>query len=357
MKGWDDGMKRLGKTFFAAVLALTLLGTAASASGYGTPDGPFSAELLGDYLPALSTYMVTGDVMVDSHKAMLSRFGDFSKTYGCHVYIWQWKTLESSGYASFDDAVTEMSQRAADDTVCVVYIDNLKKAYVQVGDGLVPEADVDSLADTLLRGREEEPFFRFASFYNALCGMVGREKGTYVTGTFLATKQIDQEGLEEIMAPLHEAFPGYIWVDYNSGDFEPGTEYSVLRNSREIDYDATYALWEHEQEFYFNDALYLSYYSQTGTAFLDFGKNTGVTLSDERLRELEAAFEPSTDDDAAGFRSGVENLTAVLAKMDIHSGPSEGSGMLIPALAISGAVVLVVPAVLIFRKKKGKTAS
>lgn len=350
-------MKKLGKTFLAVVLALTLLGTAASASGYGTPDGPFSAELLGDYLPALSTYMVTGDVMVDSHKAMLSRFGDFSKTYGCHVYLWQWETLESSGYASFDDAVTEMSQHAADDTVCVVYIHSLEKAYVQVGDGLAPEADVDSLAETLLHSGEEAPFFRFASFYNALCGMVGREKGTYVTGSYLATKQIDQAGLEEIMAPLHEAFPGYIWVDYNSGDLEPGTEYSVLRNSREIDYDATYALWEHEMEYYFKDALYLSYYSQTGTALLDFGENTGVALTDERLRKLEAAFSPSTSGDAAGFRGGVENLTAVLAEMDLHSGQTEGSGMLIPALAIIGAIMLIALALLFLRKKKGKTTS
>lgn len=357
MKGWDDEMRKLGKTFLAAVLALTLLCTAVSASGYGTPDGPFSAEQLGDYLPALSTYKVIGDVMVDSYKVILSRFTDFSKAYGCHVYLWQWETLESSGYASFDDAVAEISQYAAADTVCVVYIHNLKQAYVQVGSGLVPEADVDSLADTLLRDGEEEPFFRVASFYNALCKMVGREKGTYVTGSYLAAKQIDQEGLEEIMVPLHEAFPGYIWVEYYSGDCEPGTEYSVLRNSREIDYDATYALWEHELEYYFKDAIYLSYYSQTGTAFLDFGENTGVVLPDERILELEAAFGPSTDSDAAGFRAGVENLAAVLAEMDLHSGRSEGSGMLIPVLVIFGVVMFVALAALLLRKIKAKTTS
>ena len=159
------------------------------------------------------------------------------------------------------------------------------------------------------------------------------------------------------MVPLHEAFPGYIWVEYFSGNYEPGTEYSALRNSREIDYDATFVLWEHELEYYFQDAIYLSYFSQTGTAFLDIGKNTGVALSDKRLRELEAAFGPSTDGDAAGFRAGVENLAAVLAEMDLHSGRSEGSGMLIPALAIVGTVMLVALAVLLLRKKKGKAAS
>ncbi len=112
--------KKLGKTFLVVVLALTLLGTAASASRYGTPDFPFSTKLRGDYLPALSTFMVIGDVMVDSYKVMLSRLVEFSKAYGCHVYLWQWETLESSGYASFDDAVAEISQHAAADTVCVV---------------------------------------------------------------------------------------------------------------------------------------------------------------------------------------------------------------------------------------------
>lgn len=347
--------KKLGKTFLAVVLALTLLGTAASASRYGTPDFPFSAKLRGDYLPALSTFMVIGDVMVDSYKVMLSRLVEFSKAYGCHVYLWQWETLESSGYASFDDAVAEISQHAAADTVCVVYIHNLKQAYVQVGDGLVPEADVDSLVDTLLRDGEEEPFFRIASFYNALCKMVGREKGTYVTGSYLATKQIDQKRLEEIMVPLHEAFPGYIWVEYFSGNYEPGTEYSALRNSRKIDYDATYVLWEHELEYYYQDAIYLSYFSQTGTAFLDFGENTGVALPDERILELEAAFGPSSDSDAAGFRAGVENLAATVAEMDLHSGRSEGSGMLGPVLVIFGVVMFVALAALLLRKIKAKT--
>ena len=350
-------MKRLGKTFLAAVLVLTLLGTAASASRYGTPDGPFSAELLGDYLPALSSFMVTGNVMTDSHKTILSRLGDISQAYGCHIYLWQWATLESSGYASFDDAVAALSPHAAADTVCAVYIHDLKKAYVQVGDGLVPGADVAPLTDVLLRDEgEDEPFSRIASFCNALCQMVGRGKGAYVTGSYLATDQLDQAELEKLMVPLHEAFPGYVWVNYYSGDLVPGTEYSVLRNSRETDYDAAYALWEHELEYYFRDAVYLSYFSQTGTALLDFGEDTGIVLSDEQVRELEAAFGPSADGDAAGFRAGIDLLAATLAEMDRSGGPSEDVEFPPLALAGIGVVLLLALAVLLLRKKKGNAA-
>lgn len=346
-------IKRCGRTLLAAVLALMLLGTAAFASNYGTPDGPFSAELLGDYLPALSTFMVTGSVMTDSHKTMLARFGDFSEAYSCHVYVWQWATLENSGYASFEDAVAAMEPHAADNTVCVVYLHSPRKAYVRVGAALTPEADADALADKLLHG-DAEPFPRFAAFYDALCETVGRAKGTYVTGNLLSTTQLDRQGLEQIMVPLHEAFPGYIWVDYSSDGGAAGTEYSVLRHSREIDYNATYALWEHPLEYYFEDALYLTYYSQTGTAFLDFGKNTGVKLSDKQLRELEAAFAPSADGSGAdGFRAGTDRLAAALAKMDLRSGQSGPSGWLIAALAVAGAAVLVV-LLLLLRRKKGK---
>ncbi len=61
--------------------------------------------------------------------------------------------------------------------------------------------------------------------------------------------------------------------------------------------------------------------------------------------------------DAAGFRAGVENLAAAVAEMDLHSGRSEGSGMLSPVLVIFGVVMFVALAALLLRKIKAKTTT
>lgn len=117
----------------------------------------------------------------------------------------------------------------------------------------------------------------------------------------------------------------------------------MLRRDRELDYDEIYALWENKLEDYFQDAIYITYFGKTGSVLIDIGEQTGVQLSNRQIQELEAAFQPGTDEgDTAGFAAGVSALTSAVANADngISSGVLIGVGTVVVLLLIGGILFL-----------------
>lgn len=117
----------------------------------------------------------------------------------------------------------------------------------------------------------------------------------------------------------------------------------MLRRDKGLDYDEIYALWENKLEYYFQDAIYITYFGKTGTVLIDIGEQTGVQLSNRQIQELEAAFQPGTDEgDAAGFAAGVSALTSAVANADngISSGVLIGVGAVVVLLLIGGFLFL-----------------
>ena len=117
----------------------------------------------------------------------------------------------------------------------------------------------------------------------------------------------------------------------------------MLRRDKELDYDEIYALWENKLEYYFQDAIYITYFGKTGSVLIDIGEQTGVQLSNRQIQELEAAFRPGTgESDAAGFAAGVSALTNAVANADngISSGVLIGVGAVVVLLLIGGVLFL-----------------
>lgn len=117
----------------------------------------------------------------------------------------------------------------------------------------------------------------------------------------------------------------------------------MLRRDKGLDYDEIYALWENKLEYYFQDAIYITYFGKTGSVLIDIGEQTGVQLSNRQIQELEAAFQPGTDEsDAAGFAAGVSALTSAVANADngISSGVLIGVGAVVVLLLIGGILFL-----------------
>lgn len=117
----------------------------------------------------------------------------------------------------------------------------------------------------------------------------------------------------------------------------------MLRRDKGLDYDEIYALWENKLEDYFQDAIYITYFGKTGSVLIDIGEQTGVQLSNRQIQELEATFQPGTDEgDAAGFAAGVSALTSAVANADngISSGVLIGVGAVVVLLLIGGVLFL-----------------
>lgn len=291
----------------------------------------------GDYIEGLSSFGVKGQVATDGFGHLMSRFDRFAQKYECNIYLWAWQSLESSGYDSFDAAKKELEQNTSEDTVCILYLGDSNEGYIHVGQQVVPNFDTAALTEVLCREDAPDAYYRVAGVFDALCSMAGEITGSYVTTIYNANGEISDEAIEQAVLSLHDVFSGYLCVDVY---WESEDENSVLRRDRELNYDEIYALWENELEYYFQDAIYITYFGKTGSAFIDIGEQTGIRLSDRQLEELEAAFQPGTDEgDSTGFAAGVSALTNAVANADngISSGVLIGVGAAAVILLAGGA--------------------
>lgn len=300
----------------------------------------FSVDTRGDYLPTLSTFGVTGEVMEDSHRNIFHRFTHFAEAYDATIQLWLWNTLDGV-YSSFDEAKADIAQYAEADAVCILYADDIGQAWVHIGGDIAPRVMEEELTALLLK--DEEPYDKLVGVFDTLCAAVGSSTGRYVTGYSMLPGDEARLAVEEALIPLHEAFSGYVFVDYYSGtELE---ERSVLRHLRDIDYDEVYAAWEHELDYYYRDAIYITYYSETGTAFVDIGEDTGIQLSQQKLERIESAFAPASGADQAGFAAGISALADAAAA----PGGAPTVGILL------GAAVLMLLIILGVARRKKRT--
>ena len=294
----------------------------------------------GDYIEGLSSFGVTGQVAADGFQHLMSRFDRFAQKYECSIYLWAWQSLDKSGYDSFDAAKEALEENIAEDTVCILYLSDTNEGYIHVGSDVLPNFDTAALTEVLCREDAPNAYYRMAGVFDALCSMAGKSTGDYVTAIYNANGDVSDEAIEQAVLPLHEVFSGYLCVDFY---WESEEENSVLRRDRELDYDEIYALWENKLEYYFQDAIYITYFGKTGSVLIDIGEQTGVQLSNRQIQELEAAFQPGTDEgDAAGFAAGVSALTSAVANADngISSGVLIGVGAVVVLLLIGGILFL-----------------
>ena len=295
----------------------------------------------GDYIEGLSSFGVKGQVAADGFQHLMSRFDRFAQKYECNIYLWAWQSLESSSYDSFDTAKKELEQNIAEDTVCILYLGDTNEGYIHVGNDVVPNFDTAALTEVLCRKDAPDAYYRMAGVFDALCSMAGESTGDYITAIYNANSDLSDEAIEQTVLPLHKVFPGYLCVDVY---WESEDENSVLRRDSELDYNEIYALWENELEYYFQDAIYITYFGKSGKALIDIGEQTGIQLSDRQIEELEAAFQPGTDErDAAGFAAGVSALRDAVANADkgIRSDVLIGAGAVVVILLAGGAIFLL----------------
>lgn len=323
-------MKRTLSIFLAGFLLAALLPGGAARALSARAD-TFSVDTRGDYLPTLSTFGVTGEVMEDSYRNIFHRFTHFAETYDAHIQLWLWNTLEGV-YGSFDEAKAELSQYAEADAVCLLYVDDIGQAWVHIGGEIAPGIMEEELAALLLA--DGEPYDKLVGVFDTLCAAAGSSTGRYVTGFSMAPTDEARPAVDEALVPLHEVFSGYVFVDYYDGTHDE--ERSVLRLLRDIDYDEVYAAWEHEMDYYYRDAIYITYYSETGTAFVDVGEDTGIQLSQRKLEEIERAFAPASGADQSGFAAGVTALADAVTGTD-----SAPTVMVLLAVAAAAALLVI----------------
>ena len=295
-------------------------------------------QISGDYLPPYSFYgtdWVNGKFLGNGYSHMSDRFDVFANEYECDCYIGLWSSLEKSGFDSFEDLIESWSQYYMDDdTVCILYIDETKDAYVHVGENITQQFDADGFINVLCEEEEKDEFYRIADAFDNLCDQVGQGTGEYPAKVTGIGGSLDEKAVKDALIPLHEVFSGYVCVDYYIGDATDQT--SMLRRSREIDYDAEFDVWEHELEYYYYDTIYITYYSDTGKAYIDIGKNTGIGLSNRNIENIEAVFEAATgENDFSGFSSGV---TALAEKI---SDPDAGVEIILVGVVLAAAALLV----------------
>lgn len=238
-----------------------------------------------------------------------------------------------------------MEEYAGENAVCILYFGDLNEAYVHVGSGVIPDYDTGRLKELLCAPVEVDEFSQFVSVFDTLSADAGKATGKYAT-YIERPDEVEEEDVRAAVKPLHEVFPGYVCVDYRSTRYETFT--SVLRAFREIDYDEEYALWEHEMDYYYRDAIYITYYGDTGGAFIDIGEDTGIKLSDSEIQQLEAAFKAASDkSDCSGFAAGVTALAEAVAA---PAGSGGENGVVV--IAAAAAVVLLAGVVLVKVKKR-----
>lgn len=268
----------------------------------------------GDYIQGLSSFEVTGNVAVDGYIHILGRFDRVAQKYSCNIYLWAWKSLESSGYNSFDDAVKEMKINALDNTICIVYLEDSNEGYIHVGEKIVPDFNTAALTEVLCRKNVSDAYYRMIGVFDTLCHMIGEYTGTYVSAIYNANGDVTDEAIEKAILPLHKVFPGYICVDFC---WESEDENSVLRRTKEMDYDKIYELWENKLDYYFQDAVYITYYGKSGKTFIDIGEQTDIKLSKSQIDKLESTFQPAENErDSSGFSTGVLAVTDSITNLD-----------------------------------------
>lgn len=295
-------MKKTCYLFLLNFSLIFFLGSAASAeSDY------HEIKISGDYIQPLSTLDVTGDVMENAYHHLLSRFLAFSEEYDCDVYLWMWKTEAAGTYGSFEQTKQAIENQADADSVYILYMDDIKKAYVHMGDDVVPDYDTSQLIQILCEDTDKDGYDKIVRVYDQLCSSANALTGKYVTHLYTGY-DMDRQAVKDAAIPIHEVFPGYVCIDYFGED--TGAETSVLRNSQNIDYDNEFAKWEHKLEYYFRDTVYITYFAKTGRAFIDIGEETPIHLSKKTLEKIETSFSPSTPDDISGFQEGIAELAA-----------------------------------------------
>lgn len=339
-------MKRLSLTLLLVTALMALSGISVKAMTTGP--GPCSVEIRGDYLPALSTFGVSGKVMTtDSQKSIFYRFVDLAKPLNAHVRLWLWSSLESIScdYDSFDAAVDAIVEYATNDAVCILYIADMNKAYAHVGEQVIPDYDTAKLVDILQRDKVVGEFNKLAGVFNALCADAGQATGKYATHVSMQAREVSEEEIREAMDPLHEVFSGYICIDYRATRHETFT--SILRYFRGINYDEEYDLWEHEMDYYYKDAIYITYYGDTGDVFIDIGEDTSIKLSEKEIEKLESTFVAASDaSDSSGFAAGVAALAEAVAASD-----EKGVVGTIAGISTAVVILLAVCTVVIVKKK------
>lgn len=341
-------MKKSGKILTVLALLLSLCAVPVSAAVTGGED--YSLQFSGDYLPALTAITAPGSRAADDYQLMFGRFKFFSQEYYCRTYLYLWNSLEDSRYTSFEEAQADIAQYVAEDSVCILYFGAEDLAWAHVGGAVIPGFDAGEV-EKLLHTDAEDEFYKVAAVFNALCDAAGEATGHYVNGAELGLSADWQElegevkaRMDEVLLSLHEVFPGYVYVDFRNGEDQEGT--SLLRKMGELDYDEIYDHWLHKLDYYFRDAIYITYYSGSGQAYLDIGENAGIQLSQRDIEKVEKAFQPAQEaGDLSGFSAGIGALTETIAR--------EESGLAVGPVVAAAALLLVVGAVLII-KRKGK---
>ena len=215
-----------------------------------------------------------------------------------------------------------------------------------MGSNIAQDFDKDGLIETLCEEGEKDEFYRMAHTFDDLCDQVGHSTGRYVSKINRIGEGGDEQEIKNALIPLHEVFSGYVCVDYYSGVADE--EGSVLRKSREIDYDETFEVWEHELEYYYDDTIYITYYSDTGKAYIDIGKDVEPEFSGKDISEIETSFRMAeNENDFSGFASGITALTEKIAN------PDEPDRFAVIGIVVIAAVLFAI-GVMLIKGTKGR---
>lgn len=336
------------RTTLRRILVLPLILTLLCGGWVRAAEAAPAVRVYGDYIPALVTFGVSGQTAADSYDHLTARFSALAETYGCDVHVWAWQGLDSSscGYASYEEArAATVGQYGTENAVCLLYIAGLGRAEVHVGGDIAPDFDAAALG-SLLPEAGEDAFSHMARVFDDLCWQLGQATGTYVTSMHCSDSS--REALRQAAQPLSQVFSGYLRIEILNQT--PEDRSSVLRRDRLRDYDAEYAQWEQTLDYYFRDAIYLTYYTDTGLARIDIGENAGVTLTQAEVERLEAAFQPpAADGDLSGFAAGIAALAEAVESAE--SGVS-AAGILGICITVAAVLAAAAAAVLIVRKRR-----
>lgn len=337
-------MKKFISLFVATAMLLLALCVPVSAE-----EANYEVRIVGDYIEGLG--MVTGQAAANEYQYTLSRYLTFAKEYQCDIYLWLWESLDSASceYSSFEEAKTAMLEDfGGENSLCILYIADENEGFVSMGSGIVADYDTSKLEEILRtpdsEGKYEDPYYKMAAVFNELSESADKISGKQ-TGYIYCSSRWDEEAIQEAIAPLHAVFDGYISVDFMG--VWAGGEGSALRQSAKLDYDEAYAKWEQKMEYYYKDAIFLTYYADTGAAFIDIGENCGIELSDKALKTIEESFKAiSAENDYSGFANGVNALAEAITASE-----QSGNHPLMLA-AVAAVVVLAIGTIYIIKKKK-----
>lgn len=269
------------------------------------------------------------------------RLGSFAEAFDCNIFLNLFTDMED---ANFDGTFEELSDYlstiggtetnpafTAEDTVAVVYVQDLDQSYIRIGKDVVENCDVSAVEAVLHDAGEVDTYFKATKTIEALAQAL-RDGGAGEKYLLQCTPYAAQEQVEPALTPLREHFPGYVRIIYLDSA-------ETAENMAE-EMSSQYELLSYSMA----DSIYIAYYRNTGDAVVRVGERTGLTV--KNLSAVEAAFQPGADrEDFSGLVAGVSALSNALEQNSGISPALIGGAAVVVALLAVGAVVL-------FRRKK-----